>query len=171
MAASDNAADSGIETTTGHGLEPQPQKPKRDFLRLGLTLGIVLIAGGYLAFSTAGGSADTAYYYELDEVMADTAKMRGKRLKVVGFVADNSIQNIPGTAKYKFTIVTKDPRPPAKITAYYEGIVADTFKSGAQVVAEGSLTAANEFKATKIMAKCPSKYDAEEKMELTSLEN
>jgi cytochrome c-type biogenesis protein CcmE len=49
------------------------------------------------------------------------------------------------------------------ITATYTGLVPDTSKSGAEVVAKGSLTADNQLDVVPdgIMAKCPSKYDAD----------
>jgi len=53
---------------------------------------------------------------------------------------------------------------PAAIMATYEGLVPDTFKSGAEVVVQGSLTADNQVAIIPdgIMAKCPSKYNADE---------
>ena len=48
--------------------------------------------------------------------------------------------------------------------ATYEGLVPDTFKSGAEVVVKGTLTADNQVAIVPdgIMAKCPSKYNADE---------
>ena len=39
-------------------------------------------------------------------------------------------------------------------------LLPDTFKDGAQALAEGHLTQGGEFEATKIQAKCASKYEA-----------
>jgi len=48
------------------------------------------------------------------------------------------------------------------ITANYSGLVPDTFKSGAEVVATGKLGEGDALQVVPdgIMAKCPSKYDA-----------
>ena len=48
--------------------------------------------------------------------------------------------------------------------ANYEGLVPDTFKSGAEVIVRGTLTADNQVAVIPdgIMAKCPSKYNADE---------
>jgi cytochrome c-type biogenesis protein CcmE len=64
--------------------------------------------------------------------------------------------------QYRFKIESRPPRAPAVITAVYSGIVPDTFKSGAEVVAKGSLGPDNVLAVVPdgIMAKCPSKYDA-----------
>jgi cytochrome c-type biogenesis protein CcmE len=48
--------------------------------------------------------------------------------------------------------------------ANYEGLVPDTFKGGAEVIVRGTLTADNQVAVIPdgIMAKCPSKYNADE---------
>ena len=76
----------------------------------------------------------------------------------------DSIEQVKGTLQYRFKIQSKPDRPPAAIMATYEGLVPDTFKSGAEVVVQGSLTADNQVAIIPdgIMAKCPSKYNADE---------
>jgi cytochrome c-type biogenesis protein CcmE len=71
---------------------------------------------------------------------------------------------VKGTLQYRFKIQSKPDRPPAAIMATYEGLVPDTFKSGAEVVVQGSLTADNQVAIIPdgIMAKCPSKYNADD---------
>ena len=48
------------------------------------------------------------------------------------------------------------------MTASYRGLVPDTFKSGAEVVATGKIAADGTLAVVPdgIMAKCPSKYDS-----------
>ena len=49
------------------------------------------------------------------------------------------------------------------MTVLYDGIepLPDTFRDGAQAVAEGKLDRDGVFLASKIQAKCASKYEAE----------
>src|SRR4029453_4133498 len=98
-------------------------------------------------------------YKHVDEVMSATNQWRGKRLQVHGHVVDGSIEQAKGTLEYRFKIESKAPRDAAVVQAHYTGLVPDTFKSGAEVVARGKLTADNrlEVQADGIMAKCPSK--------------
>jgi len=125
----------------------------------------VLGIGGAVALMlTASISSGSQYYKFVDEVTANADGFRGKKLKVHGVVADGSIEQVKGTLQYRFKIQSKPDRPPASIMATYEGLVPDTFKSGAEVIVQGSLTADNQVAVIPdgIMAKCPSKYNADE---------
>jgi len=125
----------------------------------------VLVIGGAIAvLLTASISKGAEYYKFVDEVMSNTDSFRGKKLQVHGVVADGSIEQARGTLMYRFKIQSRADRPPASIVASYEGLVPDTFKSGAEVIVRGSLTADNQISVIPdgIMAKCPSKYNADE---------
>src|SRR5215831_4968917 len=103
------------------------------------------------------------YYKHVDEVMASADSWRGKNLQVHGHVVDGSIEQAKGTLLYRFKIESRPPRPHAVIDATYNGLVPDPFKSGAEVVAKGMLSADNKLDVAPdgIMAKCPSKYEAD----------
>lgn len=125
----------------------------------------VLGVGGAIALLlTASISKGAQYYKFVDEVTSNIDSFRGKKLQVHGVVVDDSIQQARGTLMYRFKIQSKPDRPPATIMASYEGLVPDTFKSGAEVVVTGTLTADNQVAIVPdgIMAKCPSKYNADE---------
>jgi cytochrome c-type biogenesis protein CcmE len=123
---------------------------------------IVTLGGGFVLKSSMKAGAE--YYKHVDEVMGNIDSLRGKRLQVHGNVVDGSIEQAKGTLLYRFKIESRAPRAPAVITATYNGLVPDTFKSGAEVVAKGTLTPDNQLDvvADGIMAKCPSKYNADE---------
>jgi len=125
----------------------------------------VLGIGGAIALLlTASISKGAEYYKFVDEVTSNIDSFRGKKLQVHGVVVDGSIQQARGTLMYRFKIQSKPDRPPATIMASYEGLVPDTFKSGAEVIVRGTLTADNQVAVIPdgIMAKCPSKYNADE---------
>jgi cytochrome c-type biogenesis protein CcmE len=127
-----------------------------------IVLSVVAITGAVAYMLTASFKEGAEYYKHVDEVMASADSWRGKRLQVHGHVVDGSIEQAQGTLMYRFKIESKDPRPHAVISASYTGLVPDTFKSGAEVVAKGTLTADNRLEVIPdgIMAKCPSKYEA-----------
>jgi cytochrome c-type biogenesis protein CcmE len=94
--------------------------------------------------------------------MTSVDKYRGKRLKVHGYVVEGSILKKRDSLDYKFKLETRAPRARAVIEAEYRGLVPDNFKTGAEVVAKGTLTSDNRLMVVKdgIDAKCPSKYEA-----------
>jgi cytochrome c-type biogenesis protein CcmE len=135
---------------------------------LKIVLSVVAVTGAIGFLLSRSLKEGVENYKHVDEVMASPDSFRSKRLQVHGNVVNGSIEQVKGTLQYRFKIETgamskPSPRPPAVITAAYTGIVPDTFKSGAEVVAKGSLGPDNVLAVVPdgIMAKCPSKYDAE----------
>jgi cytochrome c-type biogenesis protein CcmE len=124
---------------------------------------VVVIGGAILVLGFASVKQGAEYYKHVNEVMSNIDSFRGKRLQVHGFVVDKSIEQAKGTLLYRFKIESRPPDAHAVIEASYSGLVPDTFKSGAEVVAKGTLTADNKLDVIPdgIMAKCPSKYDAD----------
>ena len=124
---------------------------------------VVVVAGAVAYLLTSSMKQGAEYYKHVDEVMANADAWRGKRLQVHGNVVDGSIEQAKGTLLYRFQIESRPPRAPAVITATYNGLVPDTFKGGAEVVGKGTLTGDNLLAVVPdgIMAKCPSKYDAD----------
>jgi cytochrome c-type biogenesis protein CcmE len=140
-----------------------PPPPSRS-AALKILATVVVIGGAIAILLTASISKGAEYYKFVDEVMSNTDSFRGKKLQVHGVVADGSIEQAKGTLMYRFKIRSRPDRPPANIVANYEGLVPDTFKSGAEVIVRGTLTADNQISVVPdgIMAKCPSKYNADE---------
>jgi cytochrome c-type biogenesis protein CcmE len=127
-----------------------------------IVVSVVVVTGavGFLLSRSFKEGAES--YKHVDEVMANVAAWRGKKLQVHGNVVDGSIEQARGTLQYRFKIESREPRPHAVIDVNYTGLVPDTFKSGAEVVARGTLAAGDKLDVIPdgIMAKCPSKYDA-----------
>ncbi len=116
---------------------------------------IVILAVGYLVYA---GVRDTQIYYMTPtEVMAQGEAVYGQGVRVSGRIEDGSINWDPRTLELSFVITDSKE----KIPVHYHGVVPDTFKYGVEVVVEGKLTAGRSFEATKLLAKCPSKYEAE----------
>jgi cytochrome c-type biogenesis protein CcmE len=128
-----------------------------------IVVSVVAVAGAVGFLLTKSMKEGAEYYKHVDEVTTNLDHLRGMRLQVHGNVVDGSIEQAKGTLLYRFKIESRAPRAPAIITATYNGLVPDTFKSGAEVVAKGTLTADNQLAVVPdgIMAKCPSKYDAD----------
>jgi len=126
----------------------------KNYLKFGILILAILGTLGWLA---AGGISDTKTYYktiaELSQ-MGDSAKE--KRLRVGGDIAAGTIERKGA----EVTFVMAQEKMQLKVV--YNGIepLPDTFKPGAQALADGKLGADGVFHATKIQAKCASKYEA-----------
>lgn len=123
--------------------------------KLGRALLTLIVIGGslsYLFYTTL--SSDAEFYKHVDEVAAQPDQWYGKKMKLHGFVVDNTIQVKDSTLEYRFDMQTNGH----VVKATYQGVVPDTFKNGAEVVL-GGVFDRDGFHATHMTAKCPSKYD------------
>jgi cytochrome c-type biogenesis protein CcmE len=118
---------------------------------------LVVAIIGTLAWLAAGGISDTKTYYKtIAEVNAMGNQTAKGRIRVGGDVQPGSI--VRDGREVRFTI----HQDALQLKVVYSGIdpLPDTFKDGAQALADGKLGADGVFQATKIQAKCASKYEA-----------
>jgi cytochrome c-type biogenesis protein CcmE len=117
---------------------------------------VVVIVGVLVWLAMGGISESKTYYKTISELgqMGDQAK--GKRLRVGGDVEQGSI--VRNGAEVSFVLHQESK----KLKVVYNGIdpLPDTFKDGAQALADGKLGSDGVFQASKIQAKCASKYEA-----------
>jgi cytochrome c-type biogenesis protein CcmE len=142
--------------------------------KLALTAVVAVAGVGFFVKSTLG---HTQHYKMVDELMAgDLAQWKGKELKVHGWVLAGTVREQVVDQKTQRTFVlTKEGK---KIRVFSSGPKPDTFKDQSEVIATGHLIPAPEMRelakslgvtleadldyvvdATKLDAKCPSKYD------------
>jgi len=119
--------------------------------------GILVIAIiGTLAWLAAGGINETkTYYKEIKEVNAMSKEQLEKRIRVGGDVAENSIVREGKEVRF---ILTQNE---LKLPVVYVGTepLPDTFRNGAQALADGKMRPDGVFQANRIQAKCASKYE------------
>jgi cytochrome c-type biogenesis protein CcmE len=117
---------------------------------------IGLIAGTLVWLATGGIRETKTYYKTIAELgrMGDDAQ--GKRLRVAGDVESGSISR--SGREVRFTLI-QDHR---RLQVVYAGSdpLPDTLRDGAQALADGELGRDGTFHASKIQAKCASKYEA-----------
>ena len=138
------------------------------------SLGICGLAG-YLTFITIGENLE--YYFEVDELQSQLHEsplnLKGT-VRMHGYVVPDSILRRRSTLEYRFIVQNDPPRSDStsqtRVLVTYTGVVPDTFKSEAEVVARGTVhsnaTGASNltlwtFQGESITAKCPSKYEAQ----------
>jgi cytochrome c-type biogenesis protein CcmE len=123
-----------------------------------IVLSVVVVAGAISGLLWASTREGAEYYKYVDEVLTDSARYQGKRLRVHGDVVEGSLTS-DKALHYRFKIASRSPRPAAVIEAEFQGIPPDTFKAGTEVIAAGVLSPDGRLVADKIETKCPSKYE------------
>lgn len=119
-------------------------------------LGATIIAGiglGYLIYVLLGSSV--AYYSTVSEMKDEGASVVGQHIRVSGVVSPDSVDFDAETVTLSFAIADDQ----ASLPVVYKGVAPDAFKPEIQVVVEGELDSSGVFQATKLMTKCPSKYE------------
>lgn len=116
---------------------------------------VVVIVGTLIWLATAGIKDNQTYYKTIAELgqMGDQAYSR--RLRVGGAIADSIVHK--GNV-VEFVLVQEK----LNLKVSYDGTdpLPDTFRAGAQALADGKMGRDGVFHANKIQAKCASKYEA-----------
>jgi cytochrome c-type biogenesis protein CcmE len=117
---------------------------------------MTVIIGTLIWLATASMPDTQTYYKTIKELNALSGKERTKRLRVAGDIEKGSIVRKGDTVEFalreegnllRVSYTGRDPLP-------------DTFKDGAQALADGRMGPGGVFEANKIQAKCSSKYAA-----------
>ena len=132
-------------------------------MKIGITTVVLVLAFTGMLWSTL--REGTEFYKHVDEVTSSAQEWQGKRLQLHGHVVTNSILVKPDTLEYRFKVQNNGQ----VMDATYRGVVPDTFKDRAgeeaEVVLKGQLSPGGfSVDPNGIMAKCPSKYEAEKKV-------
>ena len=130
----------------------------------GATL-IALLLGWYAVTNLEEG-ASFAYYQTLDAFRA--APESDAFTRVHGYVVQGSIERDVAARRVAFAVQNDPPHaggsPDGSLPVVYASLeTPDLFKDGAEVVIEGRVRgtgAAAVFHADRVMAKCPSKFEA-----------
>ena len=117
---------------------------------------IVVVVGTLAWLAASGMSGSQTYYKSISEMNQMGGQAYGKRLRVGGDVAAGSIQRVGKQVQF---VLIQDQ---LKLKVAYTGSdpLPDTFRDGAQALADGKLDRDGVFRAAQVQAKCASKYEA-----------
>ncbi len=117
---------------------------------------ILIVIAALVWLASTGVSETKTYYKTISEVSQMGDRAYTERLRVAGDVEGGSIQRANG--QVSFTL-TQEKR---QLKVAYAGTdpLPDTFRDGAQALADGHMGRDGVFHANKIQAKCASKYEA-----------
>jgi cytochrome c-type biogenesis protein CcmE len=122
--------------------------------RVRFLIGLVVILGAVSVLVARGAKNAAVYYIEVSELVAKPAGADLDGLRVRGTVVPGTIVQSEMELRFEMTDGSTN------IPVTYRGVVPDTFKEEGEVVVEGTM-ASGAFQASFLMAKCPSKYEAE----------
>ena len=127
---------------------------------------IALLLGWYAASNLESGAA-FSYFQHLEEFMASATQHEGEDARVHGYVATGSIERNLIEKQVRFRIQNDPPHAGGDagrlLTVVYTSLdTPDLFMDGAEVVVEGRLSGIDGlFHADRVLAKCPSKFEAD----------
>jgi cytochrome c-type biogenesis protein CcmE len=125
-----------------------------------IALAALSVFAGVVIVLTLGASGEGTfrYYADLAQFAAAPTRETQQAVRVHGFVTAGSISKDLAAGHVDFTV--EDKAKEHTLPVRYLGIdVPDMFKDGAEVVVEGRYES-GRFMAERVMAKCPSKYEA-----------
>jgi cytochrome c-type biogenesis protein CcmE len=123
-----------------------------------LGAGLISVSVGYLM---ASGVKDTGVYFvtptELAEKVAADPSIHDVGVRMGARVVNGSISRDVASQTITFEVTDGEQTYPVT----YRGLAPDTFDDDVDVVVEGRLQLDGTFKATTLLAKCGSRYEAE----------
>src|SRR2546423_11001273 len=114
---------------------------------------IVIVVGTLVWLAASSMKGSQTYYKTISEMAQMDAKARQKKFRVGGDVQSGSI--VRKSDIVEFTLV--QDKLQLKVAYQGQDPLPDTFRDGAQALADGSIGADGVFHATKIQANCASK--------------
>jgi cytochrome c-type biogenesis protein CcmE len=169
-AGSSGASRRGAAVAAARGTEvAQPvvadaEEHKRSW---GLLVGLLVLGGGVLAFVFNSGEDSVVYSYQVDQIKAQAGEIGDRQVRVQGMLVSGTLTRRDEPCEYNFMMQKSGVKgvEPLKVQ-YAQCVVPDTFRDvkgvEVEVTAEGRLAEDGHLEASKIFAKCPSKYEMRE---------
>ena len=126
---------------------------------------LIVIAGlGYLIAAAMTGN--TQQYVSITELIHRTAAPPDTLYKAKGKIVDGTVDYDPALPKLCFGLSDGPETPTVHVES--SELKPDNFKPGNECIVEGTFDrATSRFSATKVMTKCPSKYEGQEEPKTT----
>ena len=116
--------------------------------------GILLAAVIYLLYLSFGSSV--SYYVTVSEFYNRETELQDINLRVAGKILESPIDWDAESLDLRFTITEGGKN----MTVIYHGAQPSGFKAGSSILVEGKYGSDGAFRASQLILKCPSKYEA-----------
>ena len=120
--------------------------------KLLLCSALITASIGYAVY--LGASNSWQYYLQVDECLGQADQFRGKRLRLSGCVAADSLKTSPEYRQANFVLEGNEHR----LQVCYRGTIPDNLAEGREVVVEGTLGGDDHFECETLITRCASKY-------------
>jgi cytochrome c-type biogenesis protein CcmE len=122
------------------------------------------MGSGILALVMTSFDKGAIYSRGVDQLVREKDALVGRNLRVEGTLVKGTLVKRDSPCEYRFRISKGGQTLPVR---YTQCVVPDTFRDipgmDVAVTAEGTLDPAGHFQASQIMAKCPSKYEMQQR--------
>ena len=124
-----------------------------------IAVSIVLLAVAFLFIQGFRASGGIGEYLTIEEALAAAQGKGDKFIQMEAKVVSSSVKYDSTKPLLTFDL-TDDENV---ISVQYADVKPDNFDSGYPVIVEGRFSDGKQFKADKVLVKCPSKYEEESK--------
>lgn len=127
-----------------------------------IVISVALLVAGFAVLFGIGLKGSLVYYLTVGEFLDPGRRSDlGENFRVNGTVVPGSIRKPSGVPGARFVMTDGTARLPVS----YAKETPDTFVDGSEVVVEGAMGPDGTFVAATLLAKCPSKYEAQNRAE------
>ncbi|MEA5024584.1 Cytochrome c-type biogenesis protein CcmE [bioreactor metagenome] len=124
-----------------------------------IAISIVLLAVAFLFVQGFKASGGVGEYLTIEEALSVAQDKRDKFIQMEATVVSSTVKY--DSSKPLLTFDLTDEKTVIRVT--YADVKPDNFDSGYPVIVEGRFDEKKQFKADKVLVKCPSKYEEESK--------
>ncbi len=143
--------------------EPRARQPRR-WVGPAVASGTAMAAAAIAALVLTGMQDNAIYSKPVDQLLAAKGKFLGRPVRAEGILTHGSLVKRDQPCEYRFTIAKNGAELPVR---FAQCVVPDTFRDvpdlDVGVTVEGELQADGSFEATSVLAKCPSKYEMQQR--------
>jgi len=138
-----------------------PQSSRKGLM---IVIPLLMVGAAMVALVFTGIEDKGIYSKPVDQLMASKGKFAGRPVRADGILVKGSLEKRESPCEYRFVIERSGTRMPV---SFKQCVVPDTFRDvpnvNVEVTVEGKLQKDDSFEATQVIAKCPSKYEMQDK--------
>jgi cytochrome c-type biogenesis protein CcmE len=143
-------------------LDEEPGRKRQ--VRVALAVALPMAAAAIATLVLTGMQDKAIYSKPVDELLAQRAKFVGRPVRAEGTLVHGTLVKRDKPCEFRFTIEKNGAELPVR---FAQCVVPDTFRdvpdAPVGVTVEGELHVDDTFEATNVLAKCPSKYEMQQR--------